>query len=161
MLATPISLRMFLVNTGCWPSLERNPPRTTSFRRSILGSYWICIGAEATSVPASIESVTAMLLPGFASTCSGENKTRVASAPGGGPSGAATAPGRPGMGGAVAGGVRIGGAVAGGVIVGGAVAGGAVAGGAVTAGMTAGTVLPGMAADAVGAGDVGTCGRGA
>src|SRR5688572_9603213 len=114
-----------------------------------------------------MESVTAMLLPGFASTWNGEKNTRVASAPGGGPSGArgGAVAGGPGIGGAVAGGVSIGGAVAGGVAMGEAIAGGAVAGGAVAAGGVAGgtvaeIVLPGTALAEDGSGDSGR-GRGA
>ena len=53
MVAVPVSFMMFFVKTGCWPSLARKSPRTTSFSRRIRGSNWICRGADATSVPPS------------------------------------------------------------------------------------------------------------
>src|ERR1044071_689714 len=111
--AIPVSLAMFLVKTGCWPSLERKSPRRMSVRRSTFGSYCMVMGADATSVPLSSIRESENWPPILVSTCGGENCTRALL---GGAAGSATGGGAPGIsGGAVAGGIRPGGAVAGGI----------------------------------------------
>src|SRR5579885_1090026 len=139
--ASPESLRMFLVKMTCWPSLESSVPLTMSLRRRILGSNLTFSGAANRSFTLSSIRVTVMVPFTAASTCVGANRAS------GGPAGATGA--APCAGGAVAGGA--GGAVAGGV-------GGAVAGGPAGAGTGAGGAA---AAGGVGAVDGGPAETGA
>src|SRR3954453_16000649 len=156
MVAVPVSFMMFLVKTGCCPSLDRKSPRTTSFRRRMRGSNWICNGAEATSAPPSRMTDTDTGLETRVSICAGEKMTRALPA-GGVVSAAGATGGTPGVsaGATVIGGpVTLGGAPGGevgvaGVVDNGAVAGGLIAGAviggapAVTGGFSAGAVTGG------------------
>src|ERR1035437_6020412 len=120
---TPASFRMFLVNTGICPSLEKKSPRPASFSLTTLESKVTCSGAEETSVAFSMMRATVITPCGLVSTCGGRKRTTAlptclgaaGSLAAGAVAGGAI-PGAP-IGGAVAGGanpgVPIGGAVAG------------------------------------------------
>ena len=45
--------------------MEKKAPRLTAFSRSSLGSNWICMGAEATSAPPSINREMVMRCDGL------------------------------------------------------------------------------------------------